>query len=291
MQTDDTSTATFADKYYIGIKHYRTIFTQLETIRQLTFILSLGIALIQECAGLAVVIISWNSSAVPLQIIAISYLAVLLIVLVGFPAFFIQGNSWGRSEATLNENHIDRVKRFIYGAIALPIFAALYYIIGPQSSQLQSQSGTLYYTLFILLIFTASVVYWPIVLACVYFLAILTCVPCVFRDYFLERMNRQHRGATTREINKFPTFTAKLDKTEESEKEKPGFLFRLFKFKKSNIPEMVIDEEHNQCCVCISEYENGQVLRQLGCNHYFHQACIDQWLSMNATCPLCINHV
>jgi hypothetical protein len=25
------------------------------------------------------------------------------------------------------------------------------------------------------------------------------------------------------------------------------------------------------------------------CNHYFHAACIDEWLKMNGTCPICRN--
>ncbi|KAJ3273713.1 hypothetical protein HDV01_003992 [Terramyces sp. JEL0728] len=277
MQAEETpdQDISFTEKYYIGISHYRTIFTQLETIRQLTFILAFVIALLQEAIGLAMVIISWNSSALELQLVAISYLFLLLVVMVGFPAFFVQGSSWGQTDTPFNE---------------IPIIAALYYIIGPQSSELQTHSGILYYTLFVLLIFTGAIVYWPIVLACVYLLAVITCIPCVFRDYFLARMNRAHRGASNREINRFPTFVAKLDKVEEKEPEKVGFLFRLFKKPKKTV-ELVVDNEHNQCCICISEYENDQVLRQLSCSHYFHQSCIDEWLSINATCPLCVVHV
>ncbi|KAJ3273697.1 hypothetical protein HDV01_003976 [Terramyces sp. JEL0728] len=222
MQAEETpeQDISFTEKYYIGISHYRTIFTQLETIRQLTFILAFVIALLQEAIGLAMVIISWNSSALELQLVAISYLFLLLVVMVGFPAFFVQGSSWGQTDTPFNESNINTVKR----------------------------------------------------------------------DYFLARMNRAHRGASNREINRFPTFVAKLDKVEEKEPEKVGFLFRLFKKPKKTV-ELVVDNEHNQCCICISEYENDQVLRQLSCSHYFHQSCIDEWLSINATCPLCVVHV
>lgn len=42
-----------------------------------------------------------------------------------------------------------------------------------------------------------------------------------------------------------------------------------------------------ECCICLSAYENGTELRELPCNHHFHCNCIDKWLHMNATCPLC----
>lgn len=40
--------------------------------------------------------------------------------------------------------------------------------------------------------------------------------------------------------------------------------------------------------MCLCEYEESETLRSLPtCGHYFHIACIDQWLSNNSTCPLC----
>lgn len=46
----------------------------------------------------------------------------------------------------------------------------------------------------------------------------------------------------------------------------------------------------NTCPICLSEYEPKETLRTIPeCNHYFHAHCIDEWLKMNATCPLCRN--
>ncbi|KAM1736579.1 hypothetical protein ACFX12_014922 [Malus domestica] len=46
----------------------------------------------------------------------------------------------------------------------------------------------------------------------------------------------------------------------------------------------------NMCSICLSEYEAKEVLRTIPeCNHYFHASCIDEWLKMNATCPVCRN--
>ncbi|XP_047308970.1 putative RING-H2 finger protein ATL21B [Impatiens glandulifera] len=44
------------------------------------------------------------------------------------------------------------------------------------------------------------------------------------------------------------------------------------------------------CPICISEYEPKETLRTIPeCNHYFHAKCIDEWLKLNGTCPLCRN--
>ena len=44
------------------------------------------------------------------------------------------------------------------------------------------------------------------------------------------------------------------------------------------------------CPICLSEYQPKETLRTIPeCSHYFHANCIDEWLRMNATCPVCRN--
>lgn len=44
------------------------------------------------------------------------------------------------------------------------------------------------------------------------------------------------------------------------------------------------------CPICLSEYEPKETLRAIpDCNHHFHAECIDEWLRVKATCPLCRN--
>lgn len=44
------------------------------------------------------------------------------------------------------------------------------------------------------------------------------------------------------------------------------------------------------CAICLSEYQPKDTLRTVPeCNHYFHSSCIDEWLKLNATCPVCRN--
>ncbi|CAH8384306.1 unnamed protein product [Eruca vesicaria subsp. sativa] len=43
------------------------------------------------------------------------------------------------------------------------------------------------------------------------------------------------------------------------------------------------------CCpICLGDYKGNDLLRQLPeCNHFFHLKCVDMWLKLNPTCPVC----
>ncbi|CAK9177798.1 unnamed protein product [Ilex paraguariensis] len=44
----------------------------------------------------------------------------------------------------------------------------------------------------------------------------------------------------------------------------------------------------SMCSICLCEYKNSEMLRILpDCKHYFHLTCIDAWLKLNASCPVC----
>ena len=58
---------------------------------------------------------------------------------------------------------------------------------------------------------------------------------------------------------------------------------KKIKFKKKNI----IKGEEEQCTICITEYENKEVLKELSCKHLFHPKCIDIWLVQKNSCPIC----
>lgn len=62
----------------------------------------------------------------------------------------------------------------------------------------------------------------------------------------------------------------------------------------SSYPKTILGEscrlpkDDGTCAICLSDYEPKEAVRTIPeCNHYFHADCIDQWLKLNATCPVC----
>nr|XP_043613884.1 RING-H2 finger protein ATL22-like [Erigeron canadensis] len=51
-----------------------------------------------------------------------------------------------------------------------------------------------------------------------------------------------------------------------------------------------LPNDDGTCAICLSDYKPKESLRTIPeCNHYFHADCIDEWLKLNATCPVCRN--
>ncbi|XP_030451080.1 putative RING-H2 finger protein ATL71 [Syzygium oleosum] len=48
------------------------------------------------------------------------------------------------------------------------------------------------------------------------------------------------------------------------------------------------DSTRSSCSICLRNYKDSDVLRLLPeCHHVFHRKCVDQWLQMHPTCPVC----
>lgn len=47
------------------------------------------------------------------------------------------------------------------------------------------------------------------------------------------------------------------------------------------------DDDEICCPICLVEYEVGDEIRCLPCNHEFHKSCVDPWMQTNASCPAC----
>ncbi|KAH8497534.1 hypothetical protein H0E87_019992 [Populus deltoides] len=44
------------------------------------------------------------------------------------------------------------------------------------------------------------------------------------------------------------------------------------------------------CSICLADYKDSDLLRLLpDCDHLFHSQCVDPWLKLHATCPMCRN--
>lgn len=75
----------------------------------------------------------------------------------------------------------------------------------------------------------------------------------------------------------------------------PTIIVGLDKPTIDSYPKIVLGEsrrlpkpDDNTCSICLSEYRPKDTLKRIPeCQHCFHSDCIDEWLHLNATCPVC----
>ena len=59
----------------------------------------------------------------------------------------------------------------------------------------------------------------------------------------------------------------------------------------NSIPPLIYDASmsfDSTCVICITDFEVGDQLRVLTCQHAFHVDCFDEWLRWRQVCPLCV---
>jgi len=54
------------------------------------------------------------------------------------------------------------------------------------------------------------------------------------------------------------------------------------------------EEEEEECPICLEAFKDGEELAASGCGHYFHPACVEQWVQVDSSehasqmrCPVC----
>jgi len=52
-----------------------------------------------------------------------------------------------------------------------------------------------------------------------------------------------------------------------------------------------LTESTKKCIICLSDFFEGEKIRYLKCNHFFHKDCIDNWLKLQKKCPTCNQEV
>jgi hypothetical protein len=56
----------------------------------------------------------------------------------------------------------------------------------------------------------------------------------------------------------------------------------------NEITEESIKSKYVECTICIGNFEEKQkVMRLQGCDHVFHESCLEGWLKLKARCPNC----
>jgi hypothetical protein len=46
-------------------------------------------------------------------------------------------------------------------------------------------------------------------------------------------------------------------------------------------------DQGKNCTICLEDFNLGEHIRSLTCNHIYHKDCIDDWLTRNNSCPVC----
>lgn len=47
------------------------------------------------------------------------------------------------------------------------------------------------------------------------------------------------------------------------------------------------ESDDDQCVVCLEEWEASESAKEMPCKHRFHGNCIEKWLKINGSCPVC----
>lgn len=162
-----------------------------------------------------------------------------------------------------------------------------FYWITAGGQALTHEAPRLYWLCVVFLAFDVFFVVFCIALACVIGIAVCCCLPCIIALLYAVA---DQEGASEEDITSLPKFkfrrTGSFDKTNG---EKPGPSRGVMSLLgSSDAPrERLLSAEDAECCICLSVYDDGIELRELPCSHHFHCTCIDKWLRINATCPLC----
>ncbi|KAA8490872.1 E3 ubiquitin protein ligase RIE1 [Porphyridium purpureum] len=116
------------------------------------------------------------------------------------------------------------------------------------------------------LVLVLTIIYYSLLgLPLFCFCLIMCCLPMFIRLMlpYAERAQRRGRCASAEQIAALPTEA----------------------FNATSAPEMFGSEQ--SCVICLSAYADAERLKILPCRHHFHSKCIDEWLCVDKSCPLC----
>ncbi|XP_077248550.1 E3 ubiquitin-protein ligase At1g12760-like isoform X2 [Tasmannia lanceolata] len=161
-----------------------------------------------------------------------------------------------------------------------------FYWVSAGGRDLTQDAPRLYWLCIVFLAFDVFFVVFCVALACIIGIAVCCCLPCIIA--ILYAMADQE-GASDEDIRQLTKYKfRKVGDFEKLNDELAGPAGGIMTECNTETPtDRVLSGENAECCICLSAYDDGVDLRELPCMHHFHCTCIDKWLYINATCPLC----
>uniref|UniRef100_A0A6N2LNS4 RING-type E3 ubiquitin transferase n=1 Tax=Salix viminalis TaxID=40686 RepID=A0A6N2LNS4_SALVM len=198
---------------------------------------------------------------------------------------------------------------------AMTTFSIICWIIGfylvttAGHQNLAKDSPQLYGLCFAFLAADALFVIICIAVACLIGIAVCCCLPCIIGilyamadqiaslvlvlQYSMPNLAlpsiQKQEGASKEEIDRLIKykFHRRGDCEKVNDESQESFGGMMTECDTDTPIERALSHEDTECCICLSAYEDGSELRELPCGHHFHCMCLDKWLCINATCPLC----
>ncbi|CAE6077978.1 unnamed protein product [Arabidopsis arenosa] len=171
------------------------------------------------------------------------------------------------------------------------MFSFVWWIIGfywvtADPEALAQSSPQLYWLCVAFLAFDVMFVVICVAVASLIGIAVCCCLPCIIAILYALA---DQEGAPDEEIERLLKFKFLVVKNSEKVngeiRETQGGIMTGLGAESQN--ERVLSSEDAECSICLCAYEDGVELRELPCRHHFHSLCVDKWLRINATCPLC----
>nr|XP_043626955.1 E3 ubiquitin-protein ligase At1g63170-like [Erigeron canadensis] len=171
--------------------------------------------------------------------------------------------------------------------MALDCFFAVWFVVGNVwifgGHSSSTDAPNLYRLCIVFLTFSCIGYAMPFILCGM----ICCCLPCIISILGVHEDMNQVKGASEESINALPTHKFKVKKGNSDTKDNDSGVDEGGVLATGTDKERAISGEDAVCCICLAKYADNDLLRELPCSHFFHIECVDKWLKINASCPLC----